>query len=65
MGWAEHVASMEEMRNVYKILVGKHEWKRQLRRPRHRHEVNIRMDLREMVWTGFIWLTIGTCSMLL
>jgi len=28
MRWAEHVASMREMRNTYKILVEKHEWKR-------------------------------------
>jgi len=31
-----HVACMREMRNVYKILVGKPECKRQLGRPRHR-----------------------------
>jgi hypothetical protein len=31
-------------------LVGKPEGKRRLRRPRHRWEDNIRMDLREIVW---------------
>jgi hypothetical protein len=33
MRWAGHIASMEEMRNVYKIRVGKAEGKRPLGRP--------------------------------
>jgi hypothetical protein len=41
-----HVARMGEMRSVYKILIGKSEGKRILRRPRHRWEDNIIMDLR-------------------
>jgi hypothetical protein len=44
--------------------VGKSEGKRPLGRPRCRWEDNIRMDLRErengVVWTGLIWLRIGT-----
>jgi hypothetical protein len=36
------------MRNAHKILVKKPEGKRQLRRPMHRWEDNIRMDLREV-----------------
>jgi hypothetical protein len=36
---------MGKMRNVYRILVGKPEWKRPLGRPRHRWEDNIKMDL--------------------
>jgi hypothetical protein len=36
------------MRNEYKILVGKPDGKRPLRRPRHRWEHSIRMDLREL-----------------
>jgi hypothetical protein len=36
---------MGEMRNVYKMLVGKPEGKRPLGRPRHRWEDNIRMDV--------------------
>jgi hypothetical protein len=35
---------MGEMRNSYKLLVGKPEVKRPLRRPRHRWEVDIRID---------------------
>jgi hypothetical protein len=53
-----------EIRNADKILVGKPEEKRPLRRPRDRWKDNIKMGIRE---TGFgdverfIWLRIGTC----
>jgi hypothetical protein len=40
-----------EVRNVYKILVGKPEGKIPLGRPRHRCKNNIVMNLREQVWT--------------
>jgi hypothetical protein len=48
---------MGEKRNVYRLLVGKPEGKRQLRRPRHRWIDNIKMDLLEIgvsvvEWTG-------------
>jgi hypothetical protein len=36
MGWVGHVTHMGEMRNAYKILVGKPEGKRPLRRLRQR-----------------------------
>jgi hypothetical protein len=36
--WADHVARMEESRSALKILTGKFELKRQLGRPRRRHE---------------------------
>jgi hypothetical protein len=48
MRWAGHVARMGEGRVVYKILIGKPEGKRPLRRPRRRWEDNIRMDLQEV-----------------
>jgi hypothetical protein len=38
------------MRALYSILVGKTEGKRQLGRPRHRYEDNIKMDSQE--WDG-------------
>jgi hypothetical protein len=41
---------MGKMRNVYKALMGKPEGKRPLRRPSHRWEDNIRMDLSEIDW---------------
>jgi hypothetical protein len=39
---------MAEDRGVYRVLVGKHEGKRPLRRPRRRWEDNIKMDLQEV-----------------
>jgi hypothetical protein len=47
-----HVACMGEMRNEYKILVGKPEGKRPLGRHIPRWEDNIRMDLRNTAWEG-------------
>jgi hypothetical protein len=55
MRWAVHVACMGEERNVYKVLMRKPEGKRQLRRPRHRWEDGIRMDLRETGWGSVEW----------
>jgi hypothetical protein len=65
MRWAGHVARMGKTWNAYRILVGKSEGKRPLGRTRCRWVDNIKMDLREMgwdgmVWTGSIWLRIGT-----
>jgi hypothetical protein len=55
--WVGHVARMGEGRGVYRVLVGKPEEMRPMRRPRRRWEDNIRMDLREVgcecVWTGW------------
>ena len=42
------MARMEEGRGVYKVLVGKPEGKRLLRRPRRRWEDNIMLDLEEV-----------------
>jgi len=53
--WAGHVVRMEEMRNAYKILVGKSEQKRPLGRPRRRWEDNIRMHLKEIGWECVEW----------
>jgi len=47
---------MGEMRNAYKILVGKPEGKRPLGRHRHRWEDNIRMGLREIGSEGVDWI---------
>jgi hypothetical protein len=56
MRWVRHVADIGEMRNRYKILVGKPEGKRPLGRRRHRWEDNIRMDLRELGWHSVEWM---------
>jgi hypothetical protein len=47
MRWACHVACVGEKRDVFKVLVGKPEGKRPLRR-RRRREDNIKMDLQEV-----------------
>ena len=64
MGWAEHVAHTGERRGVYRVMVGKPEGKRPLRRPRRRWEDNIKMELQEVgwggVWAGSSWPRIGT-----
>jgi hypothetical protein len=38
------------MIGTYRVLVGKHEGKRALERPRRRWDDNIKMDLQEAVW---------------
>ena len=57
--WAGHVARMEQSRNAYRVLVGKLEEKRPLGRPRRRWEDNIKMDLREVDYTGEDWKTLA------
>jgi hypothetical protein len=68
MRWAEHVARMGEKRNAYRLLVGKREGRRPLRRPRRRWLHNIRTDLVRwdvVMRTGLVWLSIGTGGELL
>jgi hypothetical protein len=43
------------LNNIYKIFVRKSEAKRPLRRPRHRWEYNIGMNLRKIGWEGVDW----------
>jgi hypothetical protein len=50
MRWDQPVARMVGW------LVANPEGKRPLRRPRHRWEDNIRMDLREVGWEGVDWM---------
>jgi hypothetical protein len=56
MRWTEHVARMEQNRNVYSFLVGKPEGRRPLGRPRRRWLNNIRMDLVEVGWGDVDWI---------
>jgi len=62
MRWAGHVLveRKEETRGIYTVLAGKPVGKRPLRRPRHRWEDNIKMDLQKVGWSGLIWRRIGT-----
>jgi hypothetical protein len=49
---------MGERRGTYRVLVGKLEGKRPLRRPRRRWKDNIKMDLQEMGWGHRLdWVT--------
>jgi hypothetical protein len=56
MRWGEHLAQMEEKRNAYRILVGKPEGKRPLRRPGRMWVDNIKLVLRETEWDGVGWI---------
>ena len=59
MCWAGHVARMGERRGVYRVLVGKHEGKRPLGRPRRGWEDNIKMDLQEAGYGGMEWIELA------
>jgi hypothetical protein len=50
---------MGEKRNAYRLLVGKPEGKRPLRRPRCRWVDNIRMDLGEVGWGDVDWIDLA------
>jgi hypothetical protein len=68
MRWAGHVARMGENMNAYSLFVGKPEGRRPLGRPRRRWVDNIKMDLLGIIavmWTGLVWLRIGTGGELL
>jgi len=56
MRWAGHVARMGEERVVYRVLVGKPEWRRPLVRPRRRWVDSIRMDLQEVGYVYMDWM---------
>ena len=56
--WAGHVEIMGATRDVYRILVGKPEGKRQLGRP-SRWEDNIKMDLQEVGCRGMDWIELA------
>jgi hypothetical protein len=54
---------MGEGRDLYMVLVGKPEGKREMGRPRRGWEDNIKMDHQEVGcggWTESCWLRIGT-----
>jgi hypothetical protein len=50
---------MGEKRNAYRIVVGKQECMRPLGRPRHRWVDNIKLDLREIEWSGMDWIDLA------
>jgi hypothetical protein len=56
MRWSGHVTRMGERRDAYRLLVGKPDGKRPLRKPRHRWSDNIRMGLGEVGWSDVDWI---------
>jgi hypothetical protein len=48
-----------ESRGAYRVLMGKPKEKRQLGRPKHRWEDNIKMDLQEVGCGGMDWIDVA------
>jgi hypothetical protein len=59
ISWAGHVTRMGKERNAYRLLVGKPERKRPVRRPRRRRLDNIGMSLVEVGWGDVDWIGLG------
>jgi len=59
MRWVRHAECMGERRGAYRAFVGKPEGRRPLGRPRHRWEVNIKMDGQEVGWGGMDWIDLA------
>ena len=57
---------MANRRLAYRVLVGKPDRRKPLRRARRKREDNIKIDFREVgwkgvqAWTGSIWTRVGT-----
>jgi hypothetical protein len=62
MRWAGHVGRAGEKRNACRLLVGKPEGKRPLRRSKRMQLDNIKMDVEkfDVMWIGLVWLRLGT-----
>jgi hypothetical protein len=50
---------MGERRQAYRVLVGKPEGRRPLRRPRHRWDDNIKMDFTDVGWWIMGWINLA------
>jgi hypothetical protein len=59
MRWTRREVRIREMRNAYKILVGKPEEKSPLETPRTMRECNVKMDLKEMKCEVMEWVRVG------
>ena len=58
--FAAHVARSGVRRRAYRVLVGKHEGRRPLGRPRLKWEDNIKMDIQEVGWGHIVnWCDSG------
>jgi hypothetical protein len=54
--WLHPVLKIVQERNAYRLLVGKPEGKRPLRRPRRKWVDNIWMALGEVGWSDVYWI---------
>jgi hypothetical protein len=54
--WVRHVVCIGDERQLYKVLLGKPEGKRLLRRLGHRWDDGIKMNLRETGWECLEWI---------
>jgi len=59
MRWARHVVRMGDRRDVYRVLVGKPDGKRQLGRPKHRLEDNVKINFQEVGCGAMYWLDLA------
>jgi hypothetical protein len=57
--WVGQVTYMGERRGVYRVLVVKPEGRRQLGRPSHIWEDNIKMDCQEVGCGGMDWIDLA------
>jgi len=60
MRWVGHVALVGDRRSIYRVLVGKPERKKPLKKPKFRWEdTNIKMDLHEVEHGGMAWIKLA------
>jgi hypothetical protein len=50
---------MGDKRGAYRFMVGRPEWKRSLKRPRHTWEDNIKIDLQAVGWGDMDWIDVA------
>jgi hypothetical protein len=67
VGCVWHMACVGQVRNVHRVLFGKPEENKQLGRPIHRWENNIKMYFKQVgrEWPGFIWFRTRTSGQLI
>jgi hypothetical protein len=58
MRWARHVARVCEVRNGYRILVGKPEWNKPLGKARRRWKSNLKWTIRDWMG-GCVWFDLA------
>jgi hypothetical protein len=56
MGWAGYVARIGALRGEYRVLVGRHDERIPLGRPRSRWKDNVKIDIEEVGWGSMNWI---------